>query len=294
MANDPKIGSQRTTHTKKETTGQHQDPPQIISAELQIPPSIINEYHSQQKDNNRQDRKRFHIECITLIVIMIYTGIAGYQGCKMREVTEASKESALAAKQSAEIARNALTAGQRAFISVSIDAIPVVDIKTDKIAKWTFIPVWKNTGETPTRNMKNHINIAIFEGPLDSKWDFPDCWSANIAPESRLPTPLGAAPKSNTYGHPVSVSIDDMMNVIARPKPQWLYMWGWAIYNDVFPNTPVHVTRFAVQIVVHGNPNDKAKISFTYEFLLKYNCSDEECEHQGYPASWAPREFIIE
>jgi hypothetical protein len=68
-------------------------------------------------------------------------------------------------------------------------------------------------------------------------------------------------------------------------------MWGWATHNDVFPQTPIHVTRFAVQIVAGGDPTDKDKMSFSFRFIHNYNCSDDECEHQGYPAWWKPREI---
>jgi hypothetical protein len=200
-----------------------------------------------------------------------------------------SKFSADAANRSAEIAERALIAGQRAFVSVSFEPSAGKSVETNKITTWNFTPIWWNSGDTPTRNMQNHINIKLFDGSLPNDWGFPDLWAANIAVEDRLPVPLGRAPKGTVRGQAVGVSVDQMKEVIAGTKR--LYMWGWASYNDVFPRTMLHVTRFAVQIVAGGDPTDNGKTSVIFHFARKYNCSDEECEHQGYPASWTPPEM---
>lgn len=200
-----------------------------------------------------------------------------------------SKFSADAANRSAEIAERALIAGQRAFVSVSFEPSASKSVETNKITTWNFTPIWWNAGDTPTRNMQNHINIKLFDGSLPNDWGFPDLWATNIAVEDRLPVPLGCAPKGTVRGQAVGVSVDQMKEVIAGTK--WLYMWGWASYSDVFPGTMLHVTRFAVQIAAGGDPTDNGKTSVTFHFARKYNCSDEECEHQGYPASWTPPEM---
>jgi hypothetical protein len=70
-----------------------------------------------------------------------------------------------------------------------------------------------------------------------------------------------------------------------------LYIWGWATYNDVFPGTAKHVTRFAVRLLIGGNPLDSVRCTFTFVPLPRYNCSDEECDRQGYPADWKPRQI---
>jgi hypothetical protein len=203
------------------------------------------------------------------------------------------EKSADAAKKSAEIAERALIAGQRAFVSVYFEASAHKSIQTGKITNWSFTPVWQNPGDTPTRDMQNHINIRRFDGPLPSDWNFPDLWDGGTSPEDRLSTPLGIAPKGNVRGQTVgNFSIDQMQEIIDGTRQ--LYMWGWATYNDVFPETSKHVTRFAVQILAGGDPTDKDRTSFTFRFIRKYNCSDEECAHQGYPAEWAPRQMVAE
>src|SRR5450759_299827 len=87
-----------------------------------------------------------------------------------------------AAKKSAKIAGNALIVGQRAFVSEStIEHAPTVkSTKTGEIITWDFTPIWTNNGDTPTRNMVNHVNCHVFDKKISPDWDFPDLWNANI------------------------------------------------------------------------------------------------------------------
>jgi hypothetical protein len=75
-----------------------------------------------------------------------------------------AEKSADAAKKSAEIAERALIAGQRAFVSVSFEPSANMDLASGHITAWSFTPVWYNAGDTPTREMQNHINFLIFDG----------------------------------------------------------------------------------------------------------------------------------
>jgi hypothetical protein len=233
------------------------------------------------------------------LFLVIFTAVLAFVGAVQLQflnraeqisanTAQTAKDSAESAKKSAEIAERALIAGQRAFISVVFEPYASKNIETDRITAWNFTPVWQNSGNTPTKEMHNHINIRIFDGPLPRDWDFPDSWPANTPVADRRPTPLGAPPKGTVRGQSVGISVDQMRDIVSGSKQ--LYMWGWAIYNDVFPNTVQHVTRFAVQIVAGGDPTDKDKMSFGFQLVGRYNCSDEECDRQGYPGSWTPRE----
>ncbi len=196
-----------------------------------------------------------------------------------------------AAQKNAEIAERALTVGQRAFVSVKFQQTANRNIKTGEINLWGFTPVWANAGDTPTREMVNHISIYFPDKELPPDWDFPDFWSSSVPTEKRIATPMGVAPRDSTNSQTLYVPIDKIEAVINGEK--FLYFWGWATYNDAFPNTKQHVTRFAVQIIVGGDPRNADKISFIYRFLNRYNCSDEECGHQGYGVNWKPREMVV-
>jgi hypothetical protein len=165
------------------------------------------------------------------------------------------------------------------------------DITIGNINFWTFTPVWYNSGNTPTRDMENHISLKVLENEVARDWDFPDLWAAAIPEEDRVATPLAVAPKGTTDGQGLSATVEVIDEVIAGTR--FLYFWGWASYNDAFHGTARHVTRFAVRIFIGGNPRDPNRISFSYSFLRRYNCSDEECTRQGYPADWTPRTLIV-
>jgi hypothetical protein len=191
------------------------------------------------------------------------------------------------AGRAADTAERALVAGQRAFVSVAFRHNAVRNVHTKKITHWTFAPIWTNAGDTPTRGMRNHINIHIFDGPIPTDWEFPDLWSASVPSGLRISVPMGIAPKSSIEGQSLSITVETVDEVVSGSKQ--LFMWGWAEYGDVFPDTSKHITRFAVRIVAGGNPRNSDLMSFSYSYLTRYNCTDEECEHQGFSAGWKPQ-----
>jgi hypothetical protein len=291
----------QASETQKQTAPQ---PPIIVNVSPpQKTKSEIEEDAKEHEEKSKLDRQLVKLTAdlanytlglfIATIALVLATASLGYFAWRQAEDTQESlanaRTSADAANKSAEIAERALIAGQRAFLSVSF--VPSVQkiLAEDRITHWNFMPVWKNSGETPTRNMTNHINIRLFDRPIPMDWEFPDIWVANTPVEDRSPIPLGAAPRDTVNGQTVGVTIDEMKGVVAGTK--WLYFWGWATYNDVFPNTPLHVTRFAVRIIAGGDPTSTEKISISFPYIGKYNCTDDECEYQGYPANWVPSEI---
>ncbi len=210
------------------------------------------------------------------------------QSSEMQRSLQLSEASALAANRSAEIAERALIAGDRAFVSVLMSQSANLDAHTGNVVGYTFTPVWVNAGNTPTRGMRNYISIYWIDRPIEPNWDFPDLAASDSQTES---VPLSASPRGQVHGNSCYVPINIIESVITGGRH--LYLWGWAKYRDVFPNTPLHVTRFAVQIRVGGNASDPQRISFQYSYLPTYNCADEECAEQDCPAERAQRRMII-
>jgi hypothetical protein len=213
--------------------------------------------------------------------------IVTWQGAKrqsreMRDSIGIAERAARGSHRSADIAERALVAGQRAFVSVAFGQNANRNIGTREISHWRFAPTWLNTGNSPTRNMENHVSMWWPDTELADDWCFPDYWY----PGPRTPTLIGIAPKSTIEGQSITVPVGIIADVIEERK--FLYFWGWATYNDVFPETPRYVTRFAVRVVIGGDARNSESISFYYARLGQYNCSDEECDRQGFPASWQP------
>lgn len=228
-----------------------------------------------------------------LIATSVNVLINKWQGDTMEVSLQAAQTAATAAGKAANIAERALSAGQRAFVAfLTLNHAATINYKTNKVMQWSFVPTWRNAGNTPTRNLVTHDSLMIFDGEMPKDWDFPDIWAQQSIPEERVPTPLGISPQHTIFGEALGVPIEVMEDVIAHKKS--LYMWGWTAYSDIFPETKRHITRFAVQIFIGGNPHDIKRISFSYPFINQYNCSDEECDHQGYPASWNAKSLTPE
>jgi hypothetical protein len=133
--------------------------------------------------------------------------------------------------------------------------------------------------------MRSHVNIHPFDGEIPKDWDFPDLWPTKA--DDHGAGALGLAPKQAVPGQALGMTVELLDEIISGRKQ--VLLWGWAEYKDVFPNTDKHITRFAVRIDAGGNPRDPDRLFFSYSFLAKYNCSDEECAIQGLSAGWTPR-----
>jgi hypothetical protein len=148
---------------------------------------------------------------------------------------------------------------------------------------WTIRPQWQNSGATPTKQMTICSSGGIRDTRLPEDFDFPynevDVGTGLIAP--RLTLNGGPVPSNKR------ITPEDIEDIQKGRK--FFYMWGWAKYKDVFPDTPQHITKFCWAIVPIGNPrtfiphsaNHANKIIFNYIYIARGNCADEECEQQN-------------
>ena len=299
----PQVHSNQQPHgaAKREAQSNHHTNSADQPATIEQQHAANNSQRETDKDaDKRADEAReywpFHIfgwarlkitDSLLAVFTFLLIVVGAIQGVFLYRTDQGTHKAADAAKDSAEIAERALIAGQRAFVSVSYQTSAGRDFKTKNIVQWIFTPIWTNAGNTPTRNMANHINVGVRDAEIDDDFDFPDQWNTDVPPEKRRPVPLGIAPKAWISGQAVGISVGDIDAAINGKK--FLYIWGWASYEDVFPRTALHVTRFANRIAVGGDAHNPAEISFSFPLLWKYNCSDEECTRQGYPPDWRPR-----
>ena len=66
---------------------------------------------------------------------------------------------------------------------------------------------------------------------------------------------------------------------------------GWASYNDVFKDTPLHIVRYYTRIQALSDPTDEKRSGWQFLELDTYNCAQEECAQQGYPAERMPQKL---
>lgn len=158
------------------------------------------------------------------------------------QANQTATKTANAAKESANVAKQALVNAQRAFVFLEgITTKRNIDSAGNTIT-WIFFPVWKNSGSTPTKIFRFFLNMKPFDGDLPEDFDFADGVGELI--ETFIP-PQGVG---GTTG--LVVPIADIEAIIARTKR--LFLWGWAEYDDIFENTLRHRVEYCVEVVIFG------------------------------------------
>jgi hypothetical protein len=196
------------------------------------------------------------------------------QTTPIEDGAKAASNAASAAQQSANVARDALIRGQRAFVSFEQrwDNGVINDEAGQHVAMWEFRPWLINNGDTPTRDARHRINWAAqlpvnFNDVLDN--------TASIL--------FGLAPKERKTGANLQIPVP-ILNMV-RAHTLHLFLWGWARYHDVFRNTPEHISMFCTEIMeVRSDP---AVINTPLNYLggqcsPRHNCVDEECDGEPY------------
>jgi len=72
-----------------------------------------------QEKNHRLSKRQFLVATITLVVLVVYTTIAGYQGMQMKRATDAAKQSSDAAIEQVKLMRQQLIGTQAAALKFS-------------------------------------------------------------------------------------------------------------------------------------------------------------------------------
>src|ERR1700730_7138544 len=134
-------------------------------------PMTENESHdiSNADKNDRLNQKRFVVEKATLVVLAIYTLIAGYQAFKMRTATKAATESADAAKSAAETAAASMVVGERPWIATKHRIVSPLTFNVGgrasgiPIAMMTLEDTLENIGQTVAVNVRSWEDVI----PMD-------------------------------------------------------------------------------------------------------------------------------
>jgi len=150
----------------------------------------------------------------------------------------------------ARLTKEALVQDRRAFVSaIGFTQYFESDPATGNY-NWRFRPTLVNSGETPTNNLTMYVQCAIRNSVLPAGFDF----DANSGPPGN--GLLG--PKATSQGGiapdytQAAVTPQDLID--AGTGKKFIYLWGWIKYNDVFPKTPQHTTRYCWRVTVSGDP----------------------------------------
>ena len=189
-----------------------------------------------------------------------------------------SRKANRAAQAAEQNTNSSLIASNRAFgIPKGYSALTANIGPDGGLRQWLFFPIFENSGTTPTKYMRYHVNIWPGEGDWSPEiTGFADLWADGMPQED---APIFLGPKATTWGATLGLHIVDLDNV--RRGRKRIFVWGWADYNDIFPNTPRHRTEFCHEIIVMGDPQNPAHISF--RGYRTFNGADDECYRQPKP-----------
>lgn len=211
------------------------------------------------------------------------------------------------AREGNDINRDAFISVQRAFIVVARKDEVRMPIITDQPAFLSFVPVIKNSGNTPTKDAE-----IVYQSPLDNIFLLMDNASKtenfgeslsdaqelqrsldapsdpdelfNYAPNRNIrrfkavigPKDEITAPELNSELERESIRVDRTLNV---NKPYFYF--GAIRYNDTFPHTKQHITKFCYDTAA-GMYITKSTSGDVRTPMIKlcshWNCADDECD----------------
>ena len=262
-----------------EASAQRQDEAQFITSRQTI--SEANSCHSNQ--GGYFSKPENWVSLLTLIAVSIYTGITALMWCnstrQLSTVIEGNK-----------ISREAFTSVQRAFVTVSSFDTPLrmSDLPGhpgEQFKSWWFIPNIRNSGNTPTKNMRYFIGATCpqeftvgMAGHMTIECDFTR--RDLLDPVDIFNKPPSKGDESSAILGPQSsialggVGINER-SLQAIRKGFRMYVFGLVYYNDIFARTDRHTTKFCYQI--GANLSDKNEIVSSFGLCDHWNCSDDEC-----------------
>jgi hypothetical protein len=118
------------------------------------------------------------------------------------------------------------------------------------ISNFIIVARWKNSGDTPSKNLTISLNVLYVEGDVPPNFNF-------LFPPPPLRTLIG--PKANEWNSPILIP-DPEANEAFKGRTN-IYVWGRADYQDIFGNTPRRFTEFCYRIYFHPIHNE-VKVQF--------------------------------
>ena len=189
-----------------------------------------------------------------------------FQATWMRRALQSSERSAL-------VVDEAFVSTQRPYVFLREFRVNVVKNPiNEEIQVCTIQPIWENTGTTPTRQGRAHINWKLFDNAIPADFDFPDfdeLGNRILSYDSYKPLIVG--PRATALS--AVLDIDPAILRQVRDQQGRLLIWGWAQYHEVFTDARRHRTEFCYQLAVTGSP--PSWIGFSQ--YRTFNGADEDC-----------------
>jgi hypothetical protein len=209
------------------------------------------------------ENEGFIVGFVTLVLAISTIGLWAQTG----KLAEGAERQEILIRQQAQ----ANIASNRAFVFPKPPTFFSHPTPTDGYV-WTIHPQWENSGNTPTKKLELMSRCWLEETDLPSDYTFP-------AEEGSVLTILG--PKATIEGLQIIIWASDLLKIQAGRK--FFYLWGWAKYEDIFPGSSQHVTKYCYRVSFHGDPtvafNEITnRVQLITDHHSHHNCADESCE----------------
>lgn len=165
---------------------------------------------------------------ITDALLALFTFLVAVYTAQLKDVTKDVHE--------------ATVAGQRAYVAV---LAPQAELRFDQARNLIALRVWvtwKNSGTTPAAPMTGLIGATWV--PAVDQFVWGQANPQNVA----QPFVLGPGAEIPT-GH-IDIAPGHAAATLSGGGHQ--FVWGWAKYRDIFPNSPEHVVEFCFQLSIEG------------------------------------------
>jgi hypothetical protein len=168
-----------------------------------------------------------------------------------------------------------------------------------RISNVSFIPIIKNTGHTPTRNLEFVMVDPWYEGvfgipsergvPRDPARDLPRDPSFLLSFKNELfdvlgrqTYPLGPDTELPPALPPTKIGSELFGKIRGGQFGHFYY--GIVRYNDVFDSSTIHITKYCFsinnEVMGDGGLSGTGRMPF-YTICKHWNCTDEECERDS-------------
>lgn len=135
------------------------------------------------------------------------------------------------------------------------------------VAGHRYILTWKNSGQTPAKNVWTSINIGNFDP--DKTPEFCNYVDANP------PFIVGAIGPNQSKE--IRISIPVALMTAAWTGPKKLYYWGWIEYDGL--DTARHRSEICGNLEINSDPSTKAPLFYIDASTTAFNGMDEACLH---------------
>jgi hypothetical protein len=255
VSSKPKHNSPKSVGPKDSAQQTRDGTPREPHSTSEVPPSPkdCNNSNNGTKDAEPWWRKKL-IEKLTLTAILAYTVVSSLQWCAMQKSNEINQE--------------ALESVQRAFVSMIRIENNQILTQSGCVTAYEFWQIWENGGTTPAILLGLNIKIER----LSKEPDEADFRKGEISHRMHFLGPKATLRSKARLIPPTTLAPDTCL-------PNDVFVWGWVVYKDSFPNTKLHITEFCSKLdnTFLASPRGGA-VTVIWEACQKHNCVDDYCE----------------